>query len=557
LRATLGVLQQLELILETARTPDLAYMFKHAVTHEVAYSTLLRSERRQMHRTIGEAIEELYRERVADQVEVLAYHFSEAEDWGRALDYTVRAGDKAAAAFANQAALDSYAAALDLCARLEESPERVATVALSRGMVNINIGDWAAGRLDFRAMYAASPADAFLGPLALGLRGVCEQFEHSYDQAEQSFRAVLDITAAGGSDDVRLLAAGQLTLLLRVTDRFDEAAVAQVEAQRLMAVAQDPLFRSWWGWTAAVQTGWTGDFDGAIAHACEARRIAAASDVMMMTLFSMWAEGLSRAGRGEYQQALDVLHAGLAECERVGDTQAKARILNTLGWIYGEVENHREANEWNHRAVALASSGTVVNSAELETYSRLNLGESLLALGDLDAATEEFVRLEHRSRHPRAEDLWMHWRWSQHLFASYGDLHLQAGRPDAALPYVDECLQLAERSESKKYIAKARRLRAEALLRRGQQADARQDIDVACAVADSIRNPAQQWKAHAGRADVLQAQGEIETAHHEREVALSIVADTARGLDDDDVRTTFLGSDQVTRLRTAIDHRRC
>ena len=81
---------------------------------------------------------------------------------------------------------------------------------------------------------------------------------------------------------------------------------------------------------------------------------------------------------------------------------------------------------------------------------------------------------------------------------------------------------------------------------------ARHDIDIACAVADTIGNPAQRWKAHAVRADVLQAQGEVELAHHDRQTAMDIVDDTARGLDEDEVRTTFLASDQVTKLRTAL-----
>jgi tetratricopeptide (TPR) repeat protein len=318
-----------------------------------------------------------------------------------------------------------------------------------------------------------------------------------------------------------------------------------------MAVAHDPLFRSWWGWIAAVQAGWEGDFDAAVAQAREARAIATESDVMTMTLFSVWAEGLSLGGRGEYQQALDVLHAGLVECQRVGDTQVEARVLNTLGWVYGEIENHREANEWNRRATEVASTSNDAMSAELDTYSRLNLGESLLALGEIDAATEEFTQLEERSRHPRTEDLWMHWRWSQHLYASYGELHLRCGRPDDALPYIDQCLELAERSDSKKYIAKARRLRAEALVSLGRPADARLEIEAACAIADTIGNPVQRWKAHAMRADVFDVLGDADDAGRERTIAMGVVDGIARGLDDGHVRTTFLRSDQVERLRMA------
>ena len=101
----LSNLKTLELIYEKGYFPELSYMFKHALTHDVAYSTLLIERRRALHRLIGAAIEELYADRLAEQYEALAHHFSEGQDWEKALEYLEKAGDKAVAAFANQDAL--------------------------------------------------------------------------------------------------------------------------------------------------------------------------------------------------------------------------------------------------------------------------------------------------------------------------------------------------------------------------------------------------------------------------------------------------------------------
>ena len=85
-------LKAIELIYEKSVFPELAYMFKHALTHEVAYNSLLVQRRKELHRLIALAIEELYAERLAEQYEILAYHFSKGEEWAKALEYLLRGG---------------------------------------------------------------------------------------------------------------------------------------------------------------------------------------------------------------------------------------------------------------------------------------------------------------------------------------------------------------------------------------------------------------------------------------------------------------------------------
>jgi predicted ATPase len=93
-------------------------MFKHALTQDVAYGSLLTPRRRELHRRIGEAIEELYADRLAEHYAVLAYHFARGEDWPRASEYFEQAAEHAAAAFAIHEAIaldDQALGALDRC----------------------------------------------------------------------------------------------------------------------------------------------------------------------------------------------------------------------------------------------------------------------------------------------------------------------------------------------------------------------------------------------------------------------------------------------------------
>jgi class 3 adenylate cyclase/tetratricopeptide (TPR) repeat protein len=95
LRQGLADLQAAEFLYETSLFPDLEYTFKHALTHEVAYSSVLQDRRRALHARIVDAVEALYPDRLAEQVERLAHHAVRGEVWEKAVDYLHQAGVKA------------------------------------------------------------------------------------------------------------------------------------------------------------------------------------------------------------------------------------------------------------------------------------------------------------------------------------------------------------------------------------------------------------------------------------------------------------------------------
>jgi tetratricopeptide (TPR) repeat protein len=95
LRQKLGHLQAAEFLYETKLFPDLEYTFKHALTHEVTYGSMLLDRRRTLHARIIDAIEQLYQDRWIEQVDRLAYHAVRGEAWGKAVHYLSEAGNKA------------------------------------------------------------------------------------------------------------------------------------------------------------------------------------------------------------------------------------------------------------------------------------------------------------------------------------------------------------------------------------------------------------------------------------------------------------------------------
>jgi class 3 adenylate cyclase/predicted ATPase len=124
LRRHLDQLQSAEFLYETALFPALEYTFKHALTHEVTYGSLLGDRRRALHARIVEAIERLYADRLGEQIERLAGHAVRGEIPDKAVTYLHEAGARALRRSANNQAVDYFTQALDLLARWPVGPER-------------------------------------------------------------------------------------------------------------------------------------------------------------------------------------------------------------------------------------------------------------------------------------------------------------------------------------------------------------------------------------------------------------------------------------------------
>jgi predicted ATPase len=124
LLSNLSVLKDSELLYERGIFPQSAYIFKHALTQEVVYSSLLLKRRKQIHEKIGRAIETLYPERLEEFYEMLAYHYTEAGCHEQAVTYWQQAGQRALQRSANVEALDHLNKGLEGLKTLPDTPVR-------------------------------------------------------------------------------------------------------------------------------------------------------------------------------------------------------------------------------------------------------------------------------------------------------------------------------------------------------------------------------------------------------------------------------------------------
>jgi DNA-binding NtrC family response regulator/tetratricopeptide (TPR) repeat protein len=123
LRRSLSNLQAAEFLYEARLLPDLEYTFKHALTQQVAYRSVLQQRRRALHVRIGEAIEAAFPDRLTEHVERLAHHARRGELWDKALRYMRQAGQRAALRSAHREAVPCFDEALVALSHLPDSPQ--------------------------------------------------------------------------------------------------------------------------------------------------------------------------------------------------------------------------------------------------------------------------------------------------------------------------------------------------------------------------------------------------------------------------------------------------
>ena len=125
LRGLLTRLQAAEFLYEAQLFPDLQYTFKHALTHEVAYGSLLQERRRLLHGRVVSAIEHLYGDRLSEQIESLGHHAFRGELWEKAVGYLRQAGAKAMPLAAHREARAWFEHALRALEQLPQTRDRV------------------------------------------------------------------------------------------------------------------------------------------------------------------------------------------------------------------------------------------------------------------------------------------------------------------------------------------------------------------------------------------------------------------------------------------------
>jgi tetratricopeptide (TPR) repeat protein len=492
----LKTLKAIELIHEKSIYPELAYMFKHALTHEVAYNSLLVQRRKELHGFIARAIEELYADRLAEQYEILAYHFSKAEEWRQALEYSLKAGEKATQAFATREAVAIYDQALKAAEMLGAAAERGTLMAIHQAKSNLYfiLSDFEQSRVENERLLALArqAGDRASEGAALAGIGFASLWAHSFDRALDYSREAIEVASAADAKPVLAGAHFVTAFVHAVTARLDRAGTELEQALKISREAGDVLHESLSLCFMGLATNWAGDYAQASRFLSEGLRIARHNNLLVPHLFGLFMHGVTLTGKGDYDAALAMFEEGLALSERVGDEVQRHRMLNCLGWLYMECGDLDRGIDLNRQGAEGARK-----RADPETIANpeINLGDIFLAKGDLTLAHEFLDGVYRLVKNPTTSE-WMKWRYSTHLFASLGELWLARGDYTKAQDFAGQCLDIARRTNSKKNLVKALRLQGEIAMARRHWDEAEGALREAVMIAETVGNPTQLWKTY-------------------------------------------------------------
>jgi class 3 adenylate cyclase/tetratricopeptide (TPR) repeat protein len=346
LRRGLDHLQAAEFLYETGLYPDLEYTFKHALTHEVAYGTLLQERRRSLHTQIVATIEALYPDRLTEYAERLAHHAYRGEDWAKAVTYLRQAGSKAAVRSAHREAVAWFDQALVALGHLPESrgrSEEAVDLRFNLRSVLLPLGQHE--RIFDCLREAESLAHALSDQRRLGQATVylTEQFRlmSDLDRAFESGQRALALAAAHG--DVGLQVMANFYMGTVSYDLGDFPRAKNLFSQNVASLKGD-LIRERFGMTglpsvlSRVYLSWSlaelGVFAEGVTRGEEGVRVAEAADQPFSLIWAYVGMGHLYVCKGDAQQSIPFLERGLKICREWHISTLFPTVASTLGMAY-------------------------------------------------------------------------------------------------------------------------------------------------------------------------------------------------------------------------------
>ena len=405
-----------EFIYEQPALTDAEYIFKHALTQEVAYSSLLIERRKLLHERAGQALESMFAEQLDDHLVELARHYSRSDNAIKAIEYLGRAGRQAQQRSAHAEAIRSLNAAIGLLPRLPDSPERTQRellLQLALGPALIPLTGWAAPEVK-RAYTRTRELCERLGdppelfPALLGLWAgyyLRAELRAAYELAEQLLRR------AQGANDRTLLLYAHLALgdtsfsmgeWLLARDHL-EVAISLYDRERPMAIGFDTGVSCL---SYMALTLWTlGYPDQALKRGNEAVALAQALSHPHSLAFAEGPVGYLHQYRREARAAQETAERLIALSAEHGFTHWLAQGNITRGWAIAE-QGHDE------QGIALIQEGLAgfraIGNETLRPHALCLLAEACRGRSRLDdglgALTEAMAAADEREiRHYEPE----------------------------------------------------------------------------------------------------------------------------------------------------------
>ena len=363
LRDDLKRLAQADLVRPSLSGVEAEYAFRHALTRDAAYETILLRQRRRYHRRVGEALETLYADRLDDEAPRLAYHFTEGRDWARAVRYYTLAGETAARLYANSEASEHYGHALEIA---RANPTAVNDDMLTDLVRRLGRVYEVAGRYEdaLRTYEALEKLGAERDNPALRLEGLMPQASiyltptphMSAERGAALAEQILSLAELTNRPDAE--AFGHWARQLYYVNVVPDPSQAVVAGERALALAREHELSELEAFVtndigrAYAAVGRVDDAFATFEQAYERWKVLG-NEPMMVDALSLWSQGLWL--RGDLAGAEHTAREALAIARRIGGLWAQAFATYPLGIVSWERGRLSEAIEMLRQSARLAA----------------------------------------------------------------------------------------------------------------------------------------------------------------------------------------------------------
>jgi predicted ATPase len=578
-------LAQLETAQLVRRTHDidLTYIFKHALTQETAYATLLKQSRRKIHRHVAESIEQIYADQLDEYAPLLAQHYAEAGNEVKALEFSMRAGDVAARVNANIEALTHYTRALDLARRDPgASSQLLGDLLLRRGRV-LELSSQFKAALDYyEEMQELARTRGDRGLELAALAAQCQirctpNPEFNPDLGEELANRTAHLARELGDRAVEAKVYWDLLNLYRLTSRLAEALTV---GEQSVAIARELNLREQLAFTlndtSHVYT-FNGNLDQAKITIMEATRLWRELDNLPMLADSLATMAQNGIFRGDYQNTLQVGEEALKISQSIGNLWGQTYSLSTVGivyWACGDPGRAIASMEETLRlsdlsgylipqvitradlAVVYAKLGAtargielaeraleyaVANYAALSPYAAASLVQTLLLAGKFKQAASRIKSYEGKEHN--YDPLFS-------AFVTFGKLQLIIAQNDYAgvLNLAPEFLNQLRTFGARPLIPEVLYILARAQRGLGQAEAAGESLKQGRVEAEALRARWDLWQILGALAEIETERGNARAADDCRDQAREIIAHIAEQVPLPALRDSFLALVQVRKI---------
>ena len=563
--------------------PELEYLFRHALVQDAAYESLLFSDRKQLHLSVGQTIEQMYPEQLAEIAPVLGQHFAAAEDDEKALHYFTLAGDTAVASHANQEAISHYQQALTLAHDLQPDSKALCQLYLKCGRAHELISQFEAAITLYKEMeqWADRWQDRPFKMQALIAQAILLiTFTPLYDivHGEKLVQEALTLASELGDQATEVAMGRALTQLYRYTGRMPQAiqlaehtlilsrqlnlteqtafmlydlgvcygldgrfpqaiATLQEAISQWRTLANPIMLADSLATTATLLTSW-GEFDQALTYAQEALQISQKAKNIWGQSYAQQTIGLIPWHQGNTAEAITIMLNSIKLSLLAGLSIPQVLTQADLATVYGSLGAVKTGIDIAQKAVTVAFE-QLPNLRAFQSYALTHLANLQVQAGELAAAETTLQQ----ARQLRLED-GRYFHLFIHISQSY--LALAQSNYQQAITETETALDMAQQFDIRTYTPLILLRQAQAFQAVDQPDVAYERLQKAWAAADALGSKMMLWQIFTALCQLELDEEETAVYQQQAQTIIHFIADHTPSK----LRDTFLNLPQVQAILT-------